>query len=294
MGKFGGRELNFSADLDVMYVYGAEGQTAQGVPNAEFFSKLGLELANRLKGNTSGGAIYEVDLRLRPFGDGGPIALSLEGYEKYYTSQAETWERQALIRARPVAGDEALGAKFIQLGHAFAYSRPLTAEEVSEIVYTRQRKEAQATRVTASSRRRRRSAGKKLDVKSGYGGLVDIEFAVQTLQLLHGTASPQVRVANTSEAIKQLRAIDALTDEQQKTLIEAYTFLRSVENSLRIVHDRLLHALPDRTAELEQLARRLGYVKNERSVSEQFLQDYHTSTEKTRALFNELVNPERF
>ena len=258
MGKFGGRELNFSADLDLMFVYSAEGKTTQGMPNTDYFSKVGLELVNRMKGNTGGGGIYELDLRLRPFGTGGAIALSLAGYQNYYEKEAETWERQALIRARPVAGDVELGERFVEQAYAFAYSQPLTPDQVAQIVHNRQRKEAQATRLPSTSRRRRGRRRQMVDVKSGYGGLVDIEFAVQTLQLIYGTAHPQVRVPNTVEAITKLREVGAVTANQRHQLIEAYEFLRSVENSLRIVHDRPLHALPDKASELEQLAKRLG------------------------------------
>ena len=151
MGKLGGRELNFSADLDLMFVYSAEGETTQGMSNADYFNKLGLELANRMKGNTGGGGIYELDLRLRPFGSGGAIALSLAGYQNYYEKDAETWERQMLIRARPVAGDAELGQKFVEQAHAFAYSQPLTAEQTAHIIHNRQRKEAQATRPAFTS-----------------------------------------------------------------------------------------------------------------------------------------------
>ncbi|MCZ6679191.1 MAG: hypothetical protein O7E52_18315 [Candidatus Poribacteria bacterium] len=289
MGKFGGRELNFSSDLDLIYVYSAEGKTATGMSNADYFSRLGLELVNRLKGDT-GGAIYELDLRLRPFGTGGAIALSLAGYQNYYEKQAETWERQALIRARPVAGDAELGERFLQLAHAFAYSQPLTAEQVAQIVHNRQRKEAQALRSPSTSRRRRGRRRQRLDVKSGYGGLVDIEFAVQALQLIYGTDQPQVRVQNTVEAITHLHGIEALTKDQQQQLIEAYEFLRGVENSLRIVHNRPLHALPDKAAELEQLAKRLGYTDEGGRALDQFLNAYQACTESTRALFNQLLN----
>ena len=109
-----------------MLVYSAEGETTQGTPNANYFSRLGLELVNRLKGNTGGGEIYDLDLRLRPFGSGGGIALSLAGYQSYYEKDAETWERQALIRARTVSGDIELGQEFVKQAQAFAYSQPLT------------------------------------------------------------------------------------------------------------------------------------------------------------------------
>lgn len=286
MGKFGGGELNFSSDLDVMLVYSADGKTTKGATNADYFSDFGLALVNRLKGSTGGGSIYELDLRLRPFGNGGAIAMPLSGFQNYYDKNAETWERQALTRARPVAGDMELGNQFIAQAHAFTYRHPLTPDEVTQIAHTRKRKEAQATR-PAATRRRRRSRTR--DVKAGYGGLVDIEFAVQIIQLIHGTDSRQVRVQHTVEAIKQLHEIDALTNEQKTQLLEAYGFLRRVENSLRIVHDRPLDALPDKAAELEKLARRLGYVDQNGEVSNRFLKDYHECTERTRKLFHELL-----
>ena len=286
MGKFGGRELNFSADLDVMLVYSADGETTKGISNANYFSELGLELVNRLKGNMAGTGIYELDLRLRPFGTGGAIALPLEGYQNYYDKHAETWERQALIRARPVAGDMQLGEQFIEHAYAFAYSRPLTPDQVARIVHNRRRKEAQATRPPTTGRRRRR---KTQDVKSGYGGLINVEFAVQTLQLIYGKDYPQVRVQHTVKAITRLREVGALTEGQKAQLLNAYEFLRCVENSLRIVHDRPLHALPDKAPELEQLAKRLGYADGNERASDQFLKDYQACTEHTRALFNQLL-----
>ena len=152
----------------------------------------------------------------------------------------------------------------------------------------RQRKEAQATRPATTGRRRRRK-GKTRDVKPGYGGLVDIEFAVQTLQLSYGTDQLNVRVQNTLEAITQLHAVGALTMAQCDQLVAAYEFLRRVENNLRIVHDRPLHALPDKAMELEKLAKRLGYTDGTKKASDQFLKDYQEYTQNTRASFNELL-----
>lgn len=290
MGKFGGRELNFSSDLDVMYVYSADGKTTKGMPNVEYFSAVGLELVNRLAGN--GVSIYEVDLRLRPHGTGGAIALPLAGYQNYYDNTAEVWERQALTRARVVAGDiEDLGNQFLEIAHAFCYGDALTSEEIAEIVHTRQRKEAQATRKTSTRRRRGGKAQTStVNVKSGYGGLIDIEFAIQTLQLVHGGGDTSVRVQNTPRAIERLNKIGVLTEAQRDGLAEAYQFLRRVENALRIVHDRALDALPKNRAELGQLARRLGYTGgNDKPAAEAFLQDYGKWTEMTRALFNEIL-----
>ncbi len=292
MGKFGGRELNFSSDLDVMYVYSAEGETTKGMPNVEFFAAAGLALVDRLAGSQGGVGIYEVDLRLRPHGKGGAIALPLSGYQQYYETSAEVWERQALTRARVVAGDiSGLGAQFLAVAHNFCYADAISPEAIATIVHTRKRQEAQATRKTTTRRRR---GGRKqtptTNVKSGYGGLVDIEFAVQTLQLRHGWAEPSVRVQNTPLAIQKLQAIGAVTTAQGDQLGEAYQFLRRVENALRIVHDRPLDALPKNRAELAQLARRLGYKDGEAATAEDtFLQDYGRWTETTRALFNEIL-----
>ena len=290
MGKFGGRELNFSSDLDVMYVYSADGETTEGMPNVEFFAAVGLELVNRLAGNGMG--IYEIDLRLRPYGTGGAIALSLSGYQNYYDNTGEVWERQALTRARVVAGDiQGVGNRFLEIGHAFCYGDSLTSEDIAQIVHTRKRKEAQATRRPTNRRRGRSKTQTPIaNVKSGYGGLVDIEFAVQTLQLVHGEEAPSVRVQNTPLAIERLHDISALTEEQCAGFSEAYLFLRRVENALRIVHDRALDALPKNRTELAQLARRLGYEEMEgTSTVDAFLQDYGKWTETTRSLFNQIL-----
>ena len=291
MGKFGGRELNFSSDLDVMYVYSADGETTKGMPNVAFFEAVGLELVNRLAGN-QGMGIYEIDLRLRPHGTGGAIALPLAGYQHYYDTTALVWERQALTRARVVAGDtEVLGNGFLEIAHAFCYAAPLTAEEIAEIVRTRKRKEAQATRRTSTRRRGRgKTQTPTANVKSGYGGLVDIEFVVQILQLVHGGETPSVRVQNTLLAVERLHDIGVLTAAQRDGLSEAYLYLRRVENALRIVHDRALDALPKNRAELAQLARRLGYAETEGTpIVDAFLQDYGKWTETTRALFNQIL-----
>ena len=291
LGKFGGRDLNFSSDLDVICVYSEDGETTKGTPNANYFSALGLELVKQLAGN-QGMGIYELDLRLRPHGKGGAIAMPLEGYQHYYDTAALIWERQALTRARPVAGDtEGVGAQFLDIAHGFAYGEPLTQEGIAEIVRTRQRKEAQATQRPRTRRRRRgQTTTPAPNVKSGYGGLVDIEFALQTLQLVHGTDEPSIREQNTLLAAHRLHDIGALTTTQRDKTVEAYQFLRRVENALRIVHDRPLDALPTNRSELEQLARRLGYAHTEENPADAaFLQDYGKWTETTRSLFNELL-----
>ena len=179
----------------------------------------------------------------------------------------------------------------MEIAHAFCYKQPLTPEGIAEIVHTRQRKEAQTIRKTKPRRRRSGRVQKPTaNVKSGYGGLIDIEFVVQTLQLVHGTEASSVRVPNILLAIDRLHAIGVLTEVHRTGLSEAYQFLRRVENALRIVHDRALDALPTNSAEVAHLARRLGYAETEGiPIVEAFLQDYGKWTEKTRTLFNEIL-----
>ena len=232
-----------------------------------------------------GGTVYEIDLRLRPFGKAGSIALSLQGYQNYYEKHGETWERQALIKARPVAGDFKFGEQFMRVAHAFAYNQPLTADQIAEIVHTRMRKEDKTTH----SRAQKRTATKVQDVKIGYGGITDIEFIVQTLQLVAGCHNPNVRSQNTLIALKQLSDAGALSAAHHQELSELYQFLRMVENRLRIVHDRSLNALPTEEYELEKLAKRLGYTDDKRPATKRIMHDYQDCTNKTRELFNKIL-----
>jgi len=288
MGKLGGRELNYNSDLDVMYVYSVDGTTTLGKSNYDYFTKLGQELATRLN-NAGGGTIYEVDMRLRPFGKAGSIALSLQGYRDYYAKHAETWERQALIKARPVAGDLNLGEEFMKIAHDFAYSQPLNSDQIADIAHTRMRKEDKSRKESRRTHRRRGKASFSIDVKAGYGGIADIEFIAQTLQLIYGTEYPDVRERNTLLAIDKLREVNALTEEQHQQLSQSYKFLRMVENRLRIVHDKSLNALPTDKYELEKLAKRLGYSDNDSKAADKFLQDYQDNTDRNRRLFNEIL-----
>lgn len=278
MGKLGGGEINFSSDLDVLFVFSGDGQTEGGEPNARFFQRLVTTLVSQFKAPSLGSSLYDLDLRLRPHGRGGPMALSLDAYRAYYERQGLLWERQALIKARPVAGDPALGRAFLDAVHAFAYSKPLTTDEIAEIHHTRSRKEDKAAAETSRIH----------NIKSGYGGLVDIEFLVQTLQLRGGTDDPTLRQQNTCEAIHALSRNGALSAAEASWLLDTYLFLRFVEDRLQIVDNRPLSALPEDEDELEKLARRLDYAPvTGESARERFLNEYHQRTRTTRELFEE-------
>lgn len=259
MGKLGGGELNFSSDVDPIFVYEAEGETG-GVPapdgsrsgrlsNQEYFRKLGEMLVKGLAGASPDGHLYRVDLRLRPEGRAGAIASSLRSCEVYYESWGQTWERQALIKARPVAGDLWLGETFLRLISPFVYRQSLDFSALEEI-------RVMKGRINVSAAQAR---GGRRNVKLGAGGIREIEFLVQGLQLVYGGRNRWLREPNTLRALHRLASQGVITDGDQAALVEAYTFLRTLEHRLQILHDRQTHTLPGDLRELASLARRMGY-----------------------------------
>ena len=287
LGKLGGRELNFSSDIDLIFVYEGEGETA-GIPgaggvtlgrisNQEFFRKLGEMLAKGVGEATPEGHLYRVDLRLRPEGRSGSIAASLRTCEIYYEAWGQTWERQALIKVRPVAGDHTLGEKFQRLVVPFVYRQYLDYGALEEIRAMKER----INLSVAQDRRARRN------VKLGYGGIREIEFLVQGLQLVHGGKNPWVREANTLRALHRLAGLDLLADADYEVLVRAYSFLRKLEHRLQILHDRQTHTLPEAPRELASLARRMGYQPPEHpDPVASLLEEYGRHTGAVRALYD--------
>jgi glutamate-ammonia-ligase adenylyltransferase len=256
MGKLGGRELNFSSDIDLIFVYeehgetaGADGGSAGCLSNQEFFRKLGEMLVRGMSEASADGHLYRVDLRLRPEGRSGAIAASLRSCEVYYESWGQAWERQALIKARPVAGSLALGESFLRMVAPFVYRQSLDLTALDEI---RAMKDRINLSVAQDQRARR-------NVKLGYGGIREIEFLVQGIQLLHGGKNSWVREPNTLRALHRLASQTVLADPDYEALVRAYTFLRRLEHRLQIIHDRQTHTLPDDAQEIQSLGRRMGY-----------------------------------
>ena len=176
LNKLGGDELNYSSDIDLIFLYDVEGQT-QGprvVSNAEYFTRLGGELVRLLSDHTSLGVAYRVDMRLRPEGDQGPLARSFAGTLGYYETSGRTWERQAMIKCRAIAGDLSLGADFLTAIRPFVYRRYLSGSEIGEIKAMKRRIEQRTVKEGTS----------EVEVKTGGGGIRDVEFVVQFLQLL--------------------------------------------------------------------------------------------------------------
>lgn len=257
MGKHGGRELNYSSDIDLIFLY-AEGHatqnTARPVERAEYFVLLGKELIAALDQMTEDGRAYRVDMRLRPYGSAGPLACSSRELLDYLQAEGRTWERQAWLKARAVAGDLEMGVELLRELEPFVYRRFLTLESIGDIQSLKRQIESNVAR-----------RGETLDeVKLGHGGIRDIEFTVQFLQLLHGGQHVSVRGGNTLRALDSLRRETLLTREEADRLEEAYVFHRHVEHRLQIHGDLQTHKLPTDPAVRSRIARSVGFADDEK------------------------------
>src|SRR5262245_54073515 len=252
MGKFGGTELNFSSDIDLIYLYERDaGETTGGskgkLETRAFFSQLAQGLTRALSDLIFGGRVFRVDLRLRPDGINGPVVNSLPNTLLYYESWGQTWERAALIKARPVAGDKELGEQFLRDIAPFIFRRYLDFATLEDI------KEMKA-RVERSVRGPGRG---ELNVKLGRGGIREVEFVAQALQLIHAGKDPHVRERSTLPALDRLVEGKYLAAADRDALREAYCFLRHVEHKLQVVQDHQTHTLPREETGIRALARRL-------------------------------------
>ena len=240
LGKYGGRELNFSSDIDLLFLYDEDGAAVDsrgvaGIANGLFYDRLAERLIQVLTEVTPEGFLYRVDMRLRPEGELGPLTRSLRSYWIYYESRGELWERQMLIKARQAAGSTRLWRRFRDMLVPFVYPAHFTVSPSEEIRRVKERIEAEA--------RHRPERGNNIKLQPG--GIRDIEFVVQCLQLLHGRRSERTRAAGTLPSIERLRLAGALTPEEARSLREAYRFLRRLENLLQIDSGRPTYAVPE-------------------------------------------------
>jgi glutamate-ammonia-ligase adenylyltransferase len=252
-GKHGGKELNYSSDIDLMFLFDEEGGTrgkrVTPVTNEEFYGRVVSEVVRLLSAHTDQGQAYRIDLRLRPEGHRGPLARSLASTLAYYDTLGRTWERQALIKIRPVAGDMRFGEQFLRAIEPYVYRKYLSFAEINGIKALKRRIEQQAGRAGASD----------TDVKTGNGGIRDVEFTIQFLQLLNGGDLPEVRQPNTLKAMQALERVGCLTDQEYTILDNTYRFLRKAEHRLQLLFDLQTHRLPENEEELGKLALRMGY-----------------------------------
>ncbi len=281
MGKLGGDELNYSSDIDLIFVYGDDGETTGGeagrVANGDFFADAVRLIADALESVTEEGHAFRVDLRLRPEGRMGALVLSLDGYRSYFADRAELWERQALIKARFCAGDGDVAARFFELCRPFVFRPGLDAAIVGEV---RKMKDAIDRSLRATGRSRR-------NVKLGMGGIREVEFLVQALQLLYGGDDPWLYERNSLRAIFRLTERGYLSHDLGRFLGDALVHLRTVEHRLQILHDLQTHMLPEDPVEVGRLARRMGSALPPAAARRRFAAEHGRVTRRVHAAFRD-------
>jgi glutamate-ammonia-ligase adenylyltransferase len=246
LGKLGGQELNYSSDVDLLFLFDSPNPDDPAV--LRYSTRLAEALFAALNSTTAEGRLFQVDMRLRPEGRSGALVRSLASYREYYDRWMETWERQALIKARAVAGNAALGRRFMALAEERAYPSIHAATLFEDV---RDMRSAIERRVEA------RDQG-DTNVKEGRGTIREIEFTVQLLQLLFGAKRPELRTGNTLEALAALERAGLLTADEKARFTEHYIFFRTVEHRLQIMNDLPVRLLPSQVEEQNRLARRMG------------------------------------
>lgn len=282
LGKLGGQELNYSSDVDVFFIYDEEGSVFKEPPakkkasrptltNHQFFNRLAEMFVAEVSRMTPEGTLYRIDLRLRPEGDLGPLSRSLSGFENYYAQWGQTWERMMLIKGRRVAGDESVAAEFLEMIQPFRYPRSLNEGVLKEIAAMKDRIENEVVKAGEMER----------NVKLGYGGIREIEFIAQAMQLRYAGRQPFLQGNQTLPALEKLVEYEHLSGEDERTLNEAYTFLRDVEHRLQMDDDRQTHTIPEERAAQARLAGLMGFPK-----LAAFQKDYRKHTSGVRRVFN--------
>jgi glutamate-ammonia-ligase adenylyltransferase len=280
LGKLGASELNYSSDIDIMSVYRLEDAFSSGVKKLsgvrtnrisshEYFCRLTEMLASLLHTPTEDGFAYRVDLRLRPYGQKGAIAFPLASYRSYYEAWGRTWERMALVRARPVAGDHRLGKCFMDTIEPFVWKRSTDYNDIEEI---------------KSLKKKIDTLGDVQDIKRGYGGIREIEFFVHTFQLLYGGEREQIRRRSLLNSLDALTREGFLSEADYQLLSESYLFLRRLEHILQMQEDLQTYSLPSQEDELNILARKMRFRNNQ-----EFTAALRLKRLKIRDMYNSLL-----
>ena len=251
LGKLGGGELNFSSDVDLVYGYehGGESDGARPLAAEAWFSRVGQHLAKLLDEVTADGFCHRVDLRLRPYGNAGRVAWSFAAMEQYFQHEGRDWERYAWQKARPVAGDLDAGSRFLDVLRPFVYRRYLDFGALDGL-------RAMKAAITAEVARKELAD----DIKRGPGGIREIEFLVQALQLIRGGREPELRERGLLAALSLLVDANQVEQEAGAALAEAYRFLRRLENRLQMLRDEQVHSLPDSDVDRARIAAALGHA----------------------------------
>lgn len=251
MGKLGGGELNFSSDIDLVFVYRANGQSdgERVLPAETYFLRLAQRFIRLLDEPTAAGRVYRVDVRLRPFGDSGPLVVSVDALESYLALHGREWERYAYLKARLLGGDEQLETELSPLLGNFVYRRYLdygvfeSLREMKAMIVTEVQRQSMAE-----------------NIKLGPGGIREIEFIVQSLQLVRGGSEHTLRERNLLTALKVLRQMHYVSEAAYDELAAAYRYLRRLENRLQADRDQQVHEIPEQAEDVERLALAMGHA----------------------------------
>ena len=274
VGKLGGRELNHSSDIDVIFAYSDEGQISPSLTYHQWFNLLGEKIVETFSATHDAGSLFRIDLRLRPEGTAGPLARSLESMENYYAGFGETWERLALVKARGVAGSRELAYEFLRQHQPFIFPSSPSRDLLDEIAAIKRRIERDIVG--------RGNLGK--NVKLGAGGIREIEFVVQALQLLHGARHAFLQEPSTLRALPLLAELEILPRGEARELEDAYHFLRTVEHRLQIEGEQQTHTIPSEPNKLQQLARSLDF-----GSAAEFITRLTDEMRKVRAIFGRVI-----
>lgn len=270
MGKLGGYELNFSSDIDLIFCFSEEGEIsgARSLANSQFFIRLGQRFIKALNDVTGDGFVFRVDMRLRPYGDSGPLVMSHAGLEQYYQTQGRNWERYAMIKARVMGGDRLVGQEIMDMLKPFIYRRYLDFGAFESI---REMKALIDTEI--------RRKGNLHNIKLGSGGIREIEFIGQTFQLIRGGSEPELQIRGILDVLKLLAKKKYLTQQESDELVESYDFLRRLENRLQIYADAQTHLLPEDELQQISMALAMGYASWQSLLNDcdQHRQRVHTS-----------------
>jgi [glutamine synthetase] adenylyltransferase / [glutamine synthetase]-adenylyl-L-tyrosine phosphorylase len=272
-GKLGGNELNYSSDVDLVFCR----RDSEGESERRFYTRLGERLISSLSHAGPDGFLYRVDMRLRPHGETGPLVPTLSSLVNYYESWGEAWERQALIKARPIAGSEEIRRRFSDFSARFTFARQMDDSSLEDI-----------KRVKHRAEREYGQGENRFHLKQGPGGIRDIEFYIQYLQLIAGWAHPEARAASSLNAISGLSVAKSLLDGEESILSLAYVFYRIVEHRLQLRALTPQAVIPRGEDEVALLARGLGFGQDLRTAQEQFAAVLTSYRSRVRAILERI------
>ena len=275
MGKLGAYELNFSSDIDLIFCYPQRGMTDSAKPkdNEDFFTRLGRQLISAIDEKTVDGFVFRVDMRLRPFGKSGPLAMNFNSFENYYQVQGRSWERYAMIKARVMAGDKEAGQEIVDMLRPFVYRRYIDFGAIESLREMKGMVDAEVKR-----------KGIENNIKLAWGGIREIEFIGQMFQLIRGGKDKQLQIRPIQQVLDNLQQLGVVEKQIADELIESYRYLRRVENLIQAIRDEQTHNLPDDEVDRARIILGMGY-----GSWEDFIVDLDKVRNKVQEYFDTLI-----